>query len=152
MVHLAWLHATPKKAKTPRIKMLQAKKDSGDAVPELDVPEVPFCMQHLLEVLFEAGPGAAGEKLTATELRDWKEGTGAVLDSFQFSAVLQMSAAYMGMRHQAIEPDCKLPRYDVETHEQVQERRERVNAGPHALAERFGADKQDGPKRMARRK
>lgn len=134
-----------------RIELLQAKADKGEAVPELEPPPVPYSLQHLVAHLFEVGPGCGGEKLTATEIRNWQEGTGEALTSFQFSALLQMSAAYMGMRYKATKPDCKLPRYDVESHEQQQERRAMVNDKLHAMAARYAADPA-APKRVIRRK
>lgn len=150
-MHLAWLHATPEKAKLARIDVLQAKADNGEAVPELDPPPVPYSLQHLVAHLFEVGPGTAGEKLEPGQIRHWQEGTGEVLNSFQFSALLQMSAAYMGMRYKATKTDCKLPRYDVETHEEKQDRRAMVNDKLHAMAAKYAA-KPDGPQRMTRRK
>ena len=151
MVHLAWLHATPEKRKTSRFDDLKAKESKGEAVPELEPPPVPYSLQHLVAHLFEVGPGTAGEKLTSTEIRHWQEGTGEELNSFQFSALLQMSSAYMGMRYKAMKPDCKLPRYDEETHEEKQDRRAAVNDKLHAMAAKYAAAP-DGPKRMIRRK
>lgn len=151
MVHLAWLHATPEKRKTSRFDDLKAKELKGEAVPDLEPPPVPYSLQHLVAHLFEVGPGSAGEKLTATEIRHWQEGTGEELNSFQFSALLHLSAAYMGMRSKAVKADCKLPRYDEETHEEIQVRRAAVGNKLQAMAAQYAAVP-DGPKRMTKRK
>lgn len=131
-----WVNATPEKAPLPRRLSLQAARERGEDVPELDPPELDFELEYLFGYFYEVGPLSQGEEITWAELVKWQEATGAKLDSFECAALRNMSQAYLGMQHEARKPNCPCPgRRKEATEEQKAAANERLKQGLIAMAE-----------------
>lgn len=111
MRYRAWLDATPGKAKRSRYAQLKAREDEA---PELELPEVPEAVGHVVDYLFEVGPATGEHEVSWCELAAWCGATGTVLDAWESAAVRSLSAAYLSMRLEAADPKCPAPVLRVE--------------------------------------
>lgn len=70
---------------------------------ELQGPKVDWCVEHILEYLFEVGPTCGEYPLTHTELRNWQENTGIELCEFEATALVSLSREYLSFMQEAKE-------------------------------------------------
>ena len=68
---------------------------------------------HLIDYLFEIGPGQAGSMgegpLSHSELRAWQENMGIELQPWESQLIRRLSSEYLSQLHKAADPDCKPP-------------------------------------------
>lgn len=86
-----------------RLARLKADEEKGAYRPELVPPEIDGG-HHLIDYLFEAGPGMSGEALTFQEIGSWASQTGRVLDTWEPVALRRLSCAYLAELHAAEDP------------------------------------------------
>lgn len=87
----------------PRLTRLKADEEAGDHQPELIPPEIDGG-QHLIDYLFEVGPGMSGEPLTFQEIGAWASQTGRALNAWEPVALRRLSDAYLAERQAAEDP------------------------------------------------
>lgn len=73
------------------------------------MPEVHAAVEHLVDYLFEVGPGVGDHALTFAELEAWQRVTGARVDGWEASALRWLSATYLAMRQEASDAKCAAP-------------------------------------------
>lgn len=110
---MAWLLAVPEadrelgQKSTPRSRYDEFKLLNPDKEPEL--PTVGEEGAHLVDYLFEVGPGEDGHAVTWREVQAWTESTGVQLSEFEAGALRSLSLAYVSMYHDACKKDCPPP-------------------------------------------
>jgi hypothetical protein len=100
---MAWLHATPSKAKVSRQKEFEAKVERGESAPFLELPNIEG-LSYIVDYLFEVGPMTGESSVTWQEVRAWREETGVTLDDFEVTSIVALSKAYAGMLYEARDP------------------------------------------------
>jgi hypothetical protein len=86
-------------------------QDAGQAVSALDMPEVSYGM-HIINWLFEAGPGNDGKPITWPDLKSWRDMTGTRVNPSEAMALRQLSCEYMAELNSARNPDRCAPNGD----------------------------------------
>jgi hypothetical protein len=92
----------------PRPRGERIKKQYGEDAAELQIPDLGNA-QFLVDWLFEVGPTTGEQRLEWVQLESWQRQTGVELDEFCAVALVKMSGAYLGMLHEAREPNCPAP-------------------------------------------
>lgn len=103
------MDARPGKAKTSRLTQLKAREERGESPPELELPEIPEAVEHVVEYLFEVGPIVGDHAVTFSEISAWRQETGVSLNEFEATTLRILSQAYVGMLHEASDAKCPPP-------------------------------------------
>lgn len=77
-----------------RLVSFQNKVNLGGSAPLLTPPGIS-AGRHLIDHLFEVGPGVDGQPVTFQELQAWAGLTGNTLTAWEASTLRLLSAAYM---------------------------------------------------------
>lgn len=73
------------------------------------VGDAEYLIDYWRSVGMALPTGMGSAPISATELTNWATAQGIDLAPFEFSAVLEMSRAYLGSMQQGEQPDCQPP-------------------------------------------
>lgn len=74
-----------------------------------DVGEAEYLVAHWKDIGIVLSGAMGAAPLTAVELTAWQQGTGADLQPWEFSVLLEMSRAYLAARQEGAKPECPPP-------------------------------------------
>ena len=83
--------------------------DNGGAPLMPPVGDAEYILDYWRSVGMALPTGMGSAPITATELSNWAQAQGLDLAPFEFSAVLEMSRAYLGSMQQGETPTCPPP-------------------------------------------
>lgn len=120
MRQVAWLYTVPEGQKVPRHKV------RATVLPPISAG------QHLLEILFEAGPttvvgmGGLGA-ISELDVLAWQLNHGESLTSWEVSTIRKLSAEYAAMGMEARERTCAPPYAPVSPSDMTDQQRQRIS-------------------------
>lgn len=87
-----------------------------------EVPDLPpVAADYIVKWWLEIGPVTGDRPIDWTELSQWQENIGIVLEPWEARAIRAMSTAFLSQRDDARNPACRAP-YSGETEREVQDR------------------------------
>lgn len=116
----AWFSAKPKK---PDVPGAVAKRDGSaqeltraqDMIARGGTPLMPpledaaYILSYWQELGMVESNGMGATPLSAREIAAWQEGSGIMLQAWEFHILREMSRAYLAQLHESEKPDCPPP-------------------------------------------